>query len=191
MSIIHDALKKVQAENPTAVRETFDPVKQLDRVNIPLLIAAAIAVIILAITLTFQLKNPRPEARIIKPENNAVIPTPGITHTPVPSPAPSNPSTTTLAKAVAGAVAVPSVPLPAGQWLYREPAVPRPVDPRDPLSSVLIEGVIDMGGKKAALINGNVYEEGQTIYGRVIMQIDFDSLTVIENGQKRVLNIKP
>lgn len=104
---------------------------------------------------------------------------------------PAPPSSQTMARALAGAVAVPTVPAQSQHVPVKEPQAHKPVDPNDPLGSVQIEGVLERGGKKTVLINGNIYEEGQTIYGRIIMQISFDELTLIENGRKRVLRIKP
>ena len=51
---------------------------------------------------------------------------------------------------------------------------------------------MDMGsGKKVALISGNIYEEGQTILGRIIAEISVDSITVMDNGKKRILPVNP
>ena len=47
-----------------------------------------------------------------------------------------------------------------------------------------------MGGKVVALINGNIYEEGQTVNGRLIAEITFDSVTIMENGNKRIMSTK-
>ena len=58
-------------------------------------------------------------------------------------------------------------------------------------NSPRVEGVMSMGGKMVALINGDVYEEGQTINGHIIAMITFDSVTIMENGVKKILPIKP
>ena len=50
---------------------------------------------------------------------------------------------------------------------------------------------MDRSGKKVALINGNIYEEGQTIFDRTIASITLEGVTVVENGQKRILPVNP
>ena len=199
MSIIHDALKKVQQSNPGGAPKpaaplppqprTPDPANMPERTNIPLLVAvlcAAIAMLFAALP-HFTSKGP---AASVKNEKPAALPQPA-QNVPPPVPGPVPPSTHAMAQALAGAVAVPTVPAGAQTVPVKEPTPREPADPNDPLGSVQIEGVLETGGKKAVLINGNIYEEGQTIYGRIIMQISFDELTVIDNGRKRVLRIKP
>ena len=198
MSIIHDALKKVQQTNnagpstppPYSQEPSQEPAQQprpQDKISIPLLVAAICAVIAM---LFAALPVVTPKKISTAPAQTTQAPVAPVTVQPVQeAPAavvkpqePPPPSSDTMSKAIANAMAVPTTPaLP----------VQKIIDPNDPLSGVQIEGVMDMGGKKAALINGNVYEEGQTIYGRIITEITFDTLTVIENGQKRTLPIKP
>ena len=190
MSIIHDALKKVQQTNnaglptpPTPSQETApspETAKAQDKTSLPLLVAvicAVVAMIFAALPQFTPKKTTAPSTPVAAAPVSPAVPT----KQPVPEPA--APSTNTISKAVANAVAAPTQPPSA--------PVQKIVDPNDPLSSIQIEGVMDMGGKKAVLINGNVYEEGQTIHGRIISSITFDSLTVMENGQKRIFPIKP
>ena len=203
MSIIHDALKKVQqTSNPgpaaplAPYQEPVQPPEQpkpQDKINIPLLVAALCAVIAMIFAVLPH----------ITPKKAAVPPSPAVTaqasavtsQVPAapekklaePKPAaasPETPSSGAVSKAVANAMAAPVMPA-------LKPPVQKIVDPNDPLSSIHIEGIMDMNGKKAVLISGNVYEEGQTIYGRIISEITFDRLTIIENGQKRIFAIKP
>ncbi len=200
MSIIHDALKKVQQMNnaaaPTPPAASQEPVqapeqtKMAEKINIPLLVAAACAVIAMIFAVLPQLKPGKttlppasattaptaPAAEQKQPAPIAVTPTPSL-------PPPIATSLDSVSKAVTNAVAASSAPaqLPATKI----------TDPNDPLSSIQIEGVLDMGGKKAVLINGNVYEEGQTIYGKIISEITFDTVTIMEDGRKRTFPIKP
>lgn len=192
MSIIHDALKKVQQNSnpavpppPASYQEPVPPPepsgnKDHDKINIPLLVAAVCAVIamLFAALPQFMPKKPLPPLThtAARPQPPAVETAPSV------PPEPAAPSTNTMSKALASAVVTPSVPVP-------KPTAPKVIDPNDPISSLQIEGIMDMGGKKVALINGNVYEEGQTIYGRIISEITFDSLTILENGRKRILPI--
>ena len=188
MSIIHDALKKVQQTNPQANHhiqpapaqtpgQTPEPIKTKDQLNIPLLVAALCAVVAMLFAALPQLAVRRaPPAPITVVQPQAEESKPAV------------PSNNTIAQVITGAVTVPAVP--ATQPVAEQPQK-KPVDPNDPLSSIQIEGVMEMGGKKAVLINGNVYEEGQTIYGRIITNVTFDTLTIMENGQKRTFPIKP
>ncbi len=197
MSIIHDALKKVQKTNPAWPTQATGSVqaplhqsrtgKETDKINIPLLVAAICAVVamLFAALPHFAPKKDLSPAKAVARELNKPW------TAPEPSPSTIKPPSNILIKAVTGAVAIPSVPAPVRDQSSPEPKVQKPADPNDPLSSIQIEGVMDMGGKKVVLINGNVYEEGQTIYGRIIMQITFDTFSVIENGKKRTFPIKP
>ena len=195
MSIIHDALKKVQQTNnvgtPAPLAPYQEPVqppeqpKPQDKMSIPLLVAVICAIVAMVFAALPQL-TPR---KIAAPAATAQTPVPVTPEKKQPGPKPAvaqpqSPSSDTVSKAVANAVASPVIPA-------LKPPAQKIIDPNDPLSSVQIEGVIDMDGKKAVLISGNVYEEGQTIYNRIITEITFDTLTVIENGQKRTLPIKP
>jgi hypothetical protein len=192
MSIIHDALKKVQQTNnpgtptpPVFSKEperTPEPPKSQDKISIPLLIAVICAIIGMTIAALLPFL---PKKTLVPPAPVVVAPQPPVAENPAPIPEvvqPAAPSQDTVSKAVASAIATPTTPAPT-------PPAQKVVNPDDPIGSLQIEGVVDMGGKKAVLINGNVYEEGQTIYGRIISEITFDSLTVIENGQKRTLPI--
>ena len=196
MSIIHDALKKVQRSNPGGTPQPAAstppqpqatvPVNVTDKINIPLLVAALCAIIAMLFAALPQIASRRP-ATPVETVSSAARPQPAQN---LPLPVSVPPSSHTMAKALAGAVAVPTVPSTV-RFPVKEQAPREPADPNDPLGNIQIEGVLETGGKKAVLINGNIYEEGQTIYGRIIMQISFDALTVIDNGSKRVLRIKP
>ena len=196
MSIIHDALKKVQRSNPGSTPEIAmpapsqprlpDPASGPDKISVPLLVAAICAAIAMLFAALPQIAAKRPAMTVERVHPAAPAPD-LLSSTSVPVP----PSAQTMARALADAVAVPTVPAQSQHVPVKEPQAHKPVDPNDPLGNVQIEGVLERGGKKTVLINGNIYEEGQTIYGRIIMQISFDELTLIENGRKRVLRIKP
>jgi hypothetical protein len=196
MSIIHDALKKVQQTNnagtptPTApYQDPFQPPQQekpQDKISIPLLVAVICAIVAMVFAALPQLA-PRRISALPAPAATTQAPAAPEQKTPEPKPvaaAPKTSSSAAVSKAVANAVASPVMPA-------IKPSTQKIVDPNDPLSSIRIEGVMDLNGKKTALINGNVYEEGQTIYGKIISEITFDSLTVIDNGHKRIFSSKP
>jgi hypothetical protein len=160
MSIIHDALKKVQQSGPAqpapvaapdpAVREAV--VKK--PLNIPLLGGIMCVLMIVIATLLQPAAKP-----------------------PAATPVAATPAPAAVVNAPAAVV---------------QPAPQQAVAPADPLSTIQIEGVMDMDGKKVVLISGNVYEEGQTIKGGgVITKITFDTLTVTQDGQERSFPVKP
>lgn len=165
MSIIHDALKKVQqTNNPEATPPPATPqgsvqnpetVKPQDKTSILLFVAAICAVVAMIFAALPQFTPKKP------------VRTSAVTVTKQPAPEPA--ATTEPAPAV--------------------PAQTTAVT--DPLNSARIEGIMDMGDKKVVLINGNVYEEGQTIHGRTITKITLDAMTVTDNGQERTFSIKP
>jgi hypothetical protein len=61
--------------------------------------------------------------------------------------------------------------------------------PEEP-GSLRLEGIMDMGAKKVALINGDVYEEGQVVDGKIIAEISLNSIAVMDNGTKKVIPLK-
>jgi hypothetical protein len=194
MSIIHDALKKVQQTNPGGAptaslnsqepAQAPEPTKTQDKTSIPLLVAALCAVIAMVFAALPQFtpkKNATPSAAAVITPVSITTPSQPVSEPTLSAPIATGPSANTVSQAVAHAVAAPPAPTPTQ----------RVIDPNDPLSNIQIEGIMDMGGKKVVLINGNVYEEGQTIHGKIISEISFDSLSVIDEGRKRTFKIKP
>jgi hypothetical protein len=165
MSIIHDALKKVQEKtapqppfssplNPiTSPNTDPTPPRQTSRPTLPWLLLSIIISIPLAISAFF----------LLWPHLNAT------TKKTIPASALSSPVAT---------------PAPV--------AVPMTATAPDTQSALRIEGVMDMGdGKKVALINGNIYEKGQSIQGKTISRITLEEITVINNGVEQVLPVTP
>ncbi|MEI6438206.1 MAG: hypothetical protein WCO69_05610 [Candidatus Omnitrophota bacterium] len=143
MSIIHDALKKVQSKNPQA--------------------------------------SPFPE--------------------PPPAPASSSPSTVDLTPEttnrslmilMAVVLTVTVVVIFAVIFKLAMDTTQHPKATAQPASAggIKVEGVMDRDGKMVALINGDVYEEGQTVEGKVITAITFANVTVMGNNSKLILPIK-
>ena len=194
MSIIHDALKKVQQTSNAGISTSTPPAQEPaqlskknsapDRTSILLFVATtcAIVAIIFAALPQFAPKKP-----IIIPALVTDANTPS--HREAKQPPDINAKNTPSTAGTSSLTVTNDVNAPA------TPTAPSPTqkiaDPNDPLSSIKIEGVLDMGGKKAVLINGNVYEEGQTIHDRIISEITFDTLTILDEGRKRTFPIKP
>ncbi len=183
MSIIHDALKKVQSKGPNTAPDAVPPKEDpagtittnpatgrspdTTKVTLSILMATVLTIAVIVIfavilKLGFETtQHPAIKARAITP-----VPT-QTTAAPVPPPS----------IAQAANTALPAMPL-------RPPAEPPAPD------RTRVEGVMDMGGKMVALINGNVYEEGQVVDGNIIAAITFESVTIMENGTKKILPIK-
>jgi len=68
---------------------------------------------------------------------------------------------------------------------------PETLPPEQIAAGLRIEGVMNMGGKMTTLINGDVYEEGQRVNDKIISEITFDSVTILDNGKKKTLRTKP
>ncbi len=184
MSIIHDALKKVQDKNareahakspaptppPAAQTTTSAAVTRPDRENrlVILLLGTLIIGILIFAIITNMPKRPTEQVIITASQ------IPITNRQPVPQLPPAQ-------KPLAATAPAPA-PLPA------QPKA----SPEDPFAMLRVEGIMDMGGeKKVALINGNIYEEGQTIYGRIIAQITLDSVTIVDDGKKRTFPVNP
>ncbi|MBF0388104.1 MAG: hypothetical protein HQL20_09680 [Candidatus Omnitrophica bacterium] len=186
MSIIHDALKKVQSKTPSPVVTPPAPANAATSVpgkgptgnaptdnswsSLTILMAAVLTVAVVVIfAVILKLANDT-----TKHAPRAVIPTS------------TEPAANTQKIPAVTDSTGPSTPATVPQ-----PAEPPATKPLAKNNSLKIEGVMDMGGKMVALINGEVYEEGQTVSGNLITMITFDSITIMENGTKKVLPIKP
>ncbi|MFH0754898.1 MAG: hypothetical protein V2A70_10065 [Candidatus Omnitrophota bacterium] len=183
MSIIHDALKKVQQTQPPcagATKPAKQPqssqklIKQNDNINIPLLVAAICAVVAMIFAalpyaaLRINLQKPQP-TRTILPQKKIV----------------NQPATKDkISNAITLAVA-PPVNLPA-----TTPAPLTSTADNDNNVNIHLEGILDMGGKKAALINGEIFEEGQIINGKKILAITFNAMTLMDNGIEHKISLK-
>jgi len=183
MSIIHEALKKVQRTTPsgpattpaypaTAATGTPAPTAAAPKpATTPLTIISltvlGVAVITVLAILTKLAVETTQHPRMI----SSVHQTPAVA-----APQPAVPATPK----------VPAPPLAAAI----EPPVPA-ANAATSETPFKIEGIMDMGNKKVALINGNVYEEGQTVNGLMITSIGLDHVTVMENGTPRVIATRP
>lgn len=58
---------------------------------------------------------------------------------------------------------------------------------KEPENLFKIEGIMDTGSKKVVLINGGIYEEGQTLNGAIITAITSNSVILEKNGTKITL----
>ena len=96
-----------------------------------------------------------------------------------------------------------SPPKPLAQVIIpQEPIAPKitptpveastpPTNPAPPPPIVLnIQGIMANNNQNVVLINNNVYEEGSVINGQKIVKISLDAITVEHNGQQEVIQIK-
>jgi hypothetical protein len=159
MSIIHDALKKIQKDKPSQSEFSYadeTPVMSSQEensatpkksINLPLIAVALCAIMALFFAVLPRMANKQ--------------------------------------KISAPATALPApIKTPAAPFQIFTPA------PQDQ-NVIRIEGIMDMGDKKTALINGNVYEEGQTFNGKMIAKITFEAVTFVDNGKELIVSIKP
>jgi hypothetical protein len=165
MSIIHDALKKVQNETPPEV-ETLPPKKN----KIKPVLALICAIVIILGSLGFFYKQwhvyfPTVKKSAKSPEN--LVPLARlIVNPPKPPPKPLGPSSPT-----------------------ELPAIPNTADP-DAFVTLNIHGVMSDGPNNVVLINDQVYQEGDEVDGVKIVKISLDSITVINNGKEETIRVK-
>lgn len=69
------------------------------------------------------------------------------------------------------------------------PAASKPANAAAAQEAIKLEGIIEMGGRKLALINGGVYEKGQTVGGHVIQEIDETGIKVSKDDQTHTIPI--
>lgn len=159
MSIIHDALKKVQSATPAANTLASSPpaghsqVIDTARPLTVLMIGVLCFAVIVIFAVLFKLASD------------------------------------TTQHSRPGAMTLPPSAIKNKSVLRKHPPVKLnskslPTDP------TRVEGVMSMGGKMIALINGSIYEEGQSIDGKTITAINFAAVTVMEDGIKEDLPIK-
>ncbi|MBF0620176.1 MAG: hypothetical protein HQL19_08420 [Candidatus Omnitrophica bacterium] len=178
MSIIHDALKKVQSKpapvSTGEIPQTNDPFappapdkgRDTNR-SLTILMACVITVAVIVIFgILFKLVMDSTERTKITARNVA-LPAAATAQTSSQPPPPAK-----------------VLPLPLN--FPPLPAITKPPEP----NTIKIEGVMDMGGKMVALINGNIYEIGQIFDGKMITNIGFDSVTIKDNGTIRTIPIK-
>lgn len=160
MSIIHDALKKVQDQTPSPAPSPSNTAEKNNGPSsqqIPVwLILTLIAVIVFIFSLTITKTPPKtfPTDSVASQSSPKAISSPT---TPSPNTIESKPQTT----------AIPSENL------------------------LRVEGVMDMGTKKVALINGNIYETGQTVQGKTITNITLEHIITMDNGVEQTLLVAP
>lgn len=207
MSIIHDALKKVQqsmqnnkSASPESGSTPEEPIETLPSSNsssespkekggvkaILLVIGALIVVILSGAYLSSQLKAKYPslfsglhwhfsfnffkKQSPPKPLAQIVIPAAPTHHVAPPSesPKPQNVSSTPI-----------------------KPQVPSVPSNSTPSPTVLnVQGIMANNNHNVALINNNVYEEGDVVNGYKILKINLNAITVEHDGQEEIIPIK-
>jgi hypothetical protein len=165
MSIIHDALKKIQNETPPEVKilspeqnkeekGTAPYYSQINRELTPIILFCAIVIILGSLGFLYNQRHayfPKIKKLAKSPENFVPHPNPSV---PTQLPAISN---TAILNA------------------------PKPLN---------INGVMSSGPNNLALINGHVYQEGDEVDGTKIVKISFDAITVINNGKEEIIRVK-
>ncbi len=176
MSIIHEALKKVQqttspgqpprspavppGDNATTPSSTAPAPAVPTPLTISLLTVLGTAIFIILVILIKLAVETTQHPRLVSSQQKNAVP---LQTEQAPPPAPTAPTP----------AATPTT---------------KPTASEDPFR---IEGIMDMGNKKVALINGNVYEEGQSVNGLLIVGIELNQITVMDNGARRVIPTRP
>ena len=196
MSIIHDALKKVQEKTPhhdqgVAAGPLDDlsgpdsswqspsatkPAAPLPRRFIVLGVVLTIVVVVILVVLIrlAQKTTAHPVHAAASPAVQAAAPK------------------TSLIDAIKSAVAGPSAPatltpIPGASSVN---VSTKAQNPAPEAGALHLEGIMVMNGKKVALLDGEVYEEGQAVDGKIIAEIAPDSITVMDNGTKKIIPLK-
>jgi hypothetical protein len=176
MSIIHDALKKIQLNSgietlPRVAQQTANqksPTQNKIKSIFTLgCVVAIVAASILYISQQFQSNIPKVKSLLQKPSDQSIrkeeLPAPKVKapeNLVPPSPPPTN--------------------LPA---IADTPKTSTPV-------TLNIHGVMSNDTGNVALINDQIYQEGDTVDGVKIVKISLDSVTVINNGKKEIIPVK-
>ena len=185
MSIIHDALKKVQRTTnqledpkPQPVLASSPPAEVSRPIFVIITTIISIAVMILLVILWGLAKETRRPSSPPAMMTDQTMPVQAASSTPVQESAPQT--------------AGPKVPSPKELGSALVSTIPvKVVEPEDPLSSIRVQRIMQKESKTVALINDNVYGEGQTIYGRIIAKVTLDSVTIMDGGKQRTFPVNP
>jgi hypothetical protein len=185
MSIIHDALKKVQKsmqKNTQAVAPDVheasivspnpaEPVSSSQRkpypISITFLIAGTISVALVGIALVWHFNllklktEPQPLAKIV------------ISAAPTPAPIPFVQTAATPPAEIPVDVPPPAAPAPK-----EEPTV------------LNVQGIMANQNSNVVLINNEIYEEGAVVNGYKILKISLNAIAVEHDGKKETITIK-
>jgi|GEM_PF-3994629 len=172
MSIIHDALKKVQEQQPEPKRFELEPLggpvtpREQPKVGpAPRKITAS--------GMAPAPKPKSPKGRLVF-LFAALCAAAYITYTQYsPQIAPLKRSIQSMARSV------PAVTLPA----------PSPAPAADP-NALKLEGVMNNNGAMLALINGKIYETGSEVNGAKIVRIEENTVTLSRDGEEEVLQVR-
>ncbi len=178
MSIIHDALKKIQRVTPEANQpaanaasgpvqaSSLPALQENGRPSTIILVSVISVVVAVLFTILWTLAK---ETRAL----------------------PVKPVAAEQAKPLAEA-AKPLAPTSTEMGAALVAPAPKPaVDPNDVLANIHIQGILDKSGKAVALINDNVYIEGDTFHGKPITRITIDSVTIMDGEKERVFPVDP
>ena len=69
------------------------------------------------------------------------------------------------------------------------PVVRTPTPPQPKKGELILSGIVEMDGKNFALINNEFYEKGETVEGAKITRITTDSINILQKNKQRTIKI--
>jgi len=88
--------------------------------------------------------------------------------------------------------AAPPAPAPAKSAQEQSvppPALPKKTTPAGPTDTIIVTGVMKMGAENMALINNEIYEVGEMINGARIVAIEMDRVEIMKDSEIKVLKV--
>ncbi len=85
---------------------------------------------------------------------------------------------------------MPKIPLahPAPKTVTALPKTEQPSQ-SDPANVLKLQGIMSKNGTNIAIINNKIYEQGSEINGVKILQIDMNAVTILKDGKEETLTV--
>jgi len=183
MSIIHDALKKVQQNmqdkpNSSAAEQSAETIEVLPsakkRLSVKNILLILLSIAVISLSIYFILLEINRQYPRLLPFNPSKISLPALKRTQASKPLPH----------VAAAAAPAPLSTPTTTSITDTPTAEKPA------FVLTIQGVMASGNHHIALINNKVYEVGSIIDGRKIVEISLNAVTIEYEGKQQEIPIK-
>ena len=186
MSIIHESFKKLQlnrtlgqgpSKTPEPPMPTLTPISSRDKSS-PSPLWWAFLMIMILVAAYYTLPAMTSLKTMIPQTKHAALPSTA-KHMPVVPAAPSKPL-----------ASIPVTGAPAAQASAGNAAATPTMESATPAEPLAINGVMASQGHNIALINGNIYQEGDEISGIKIVRIAVDAVTILRNGKEETVEVR-